>query len=80
MGIMSLGKYTFVIMPDALNKLPLDTDKDPAKYVQGTKAVKLKIAYGTPFESIFARLPNTIVNTIILNNGCITAQPIPRTD
>ena len=80
MGIMSLGKYTFVIIPEALKRLPLDAESDPAKYVQGTSAVKLKMAYGTPFESIFARLPNTIVNTIILNNGCIMAQPIPRTD
>ena len=79
-GIIRRGKYTFVIIPDELNKLPLEPERAAEKYVHGTKAVKLKIAYGTPFESIFARFPNTIVNTIILNNGWITAQPIPRID
>ena len=63
------GKYTFVIIPEAFSKLPLEADSEPEKYVQGTKAVKLNIAYGTPFESIFTRFPKTIVKTIILNNG-----------
>ena len=63
------GKYTFVIIPDAPNKLPLEPARALENYVHGTKAVKLKIAYGTPFESIFASLPKTIVNTTILNNG-----------
>ena len=39
------GKYTFVIIPDALNKLPLEPARALEKYVHGTKAVKLKIAY-----------------------------------
>ena len=30
-GITSLGKYTFVIMPDELNKLPLELDNAPEK-------------------------------------------------
>lgn len=69
MGIIRRGKYTFVIIPDALNRLPLEAESAPAKYVHGTNAVKLNMAYGTPLESIFAKLPNTIVNTIILNSG-----------
>ena len=38
------------------------------------------MAYGTPSELTFARLPNTIVNTIMKNTGCMTAHPIPRAD
>ena len=39
MGMTNLGKYTFVIMPDELNKLPLELDNAPEKYAQGTRAV-----------------------------------------
>ena len=79
-GIMILGKYTFVNIDVAFNKLELDPERAEEKYVQGTSAVKVKIAYGTPFESIFAIFPNIIVNTIILKTGWMAAQPIPNID
>ncbi len=43
-GIIRRGKYTFVIIPDALNKLLLELDRELEKYVHGTNAVKLKMA------------------------------------
>ena len=68
-GITNLGKYTFVIIPVELSKLLLDDDRAPEKYVQGTSAVKLKIAYGTPSELILAKFPKIIVKTKVFTNG-----------
>ena len=41
-GIMILGKYTFVNIDVAFNKLELDPERAEEKYVQGTSAVKVK--------------------------------------
>jgi hypothetical protein len=48
-----------------------------AKYIHGTSPAKLNKAYGTPSELILAKRPNMMVNTIIVNIGCRTAQPTP---
>ena len=79
-GIKILGIYIFVIRDKLPDKLFAESVMALEKNVQGTKAVKLNIWYGTPSESILANLPKITVNTSIKNNGWIIAHPIPITD
>lgn len=63
------GKYTLLIILAFATRLLAESVSVAEKKVQGTNAQKLNKKYGTPSESIFARLPNTTVKTNVENKG-----------
>src|SRR3954469_19609015 len=68
-GIITRGKYTFVISCTWLTKLLADSSSAFWKYVQGTSAVILKRAYGAPSDGIPANRPKTTVKISIEKTG-----------
>src|SRR5438552_6829565 len=79
-GTISRGKYVFVTMFRYVMRLSVPLATEFEKKNQGTSAAYAKIGYGTPSDGIFATRENTIVKTIIADNGCTIAHAMPKND
>ena len=78
-GMISLGKYTFVIRLEFPIKLLLASVRLVAKNCQGSRAAKTNNGYGALFSvGRLANLPKINVKIAIVRNGLKTAQVAPR--
>jgi hypothetical protein len=68
-GIVNLGKYTFVRRLVLSTKLLDACDIAFEKNIHGTRAVNAKSGYGRPSEGILASLPKKTLNMAMVDNG-----------
>src|SRR5674476_51213 len=78
-GMISRGKYTFVIRFALVTSDALAAEKELEKYIHGMSAASVNTEYGTPSDGIFASRPKIKVKITMVSRGWSTAHAAPST-